>query len=600
MYSRFAYWLSVTMIVLTACCFYPKWQKTATEATISWDVSGYYLYLPAALIYGDLKQAAFFDKIEEEYNPGPGMGQRVKQPNGNVVMKYSSGQALQFLPWFAMAHWVAPKLGYPADGFSWPYQVAISWGSFLIAALGLWFLRRILLFYFSDGAVAATLIAVTFGTNYLNYTAIDGAMTHNWVFTLYALLTYSTIRYYRKPGWGWAALIGLWVGWATLTRPTEAISVLIPLLWGLQGLRYWRVQLGFLWKHKMHLLLAGAIAATVVGIQLGYWKWASGHWLVYSYEEQGFSWLKPHISDVLFSTKAGWLIYSPMMALAFVGFWWLLRQRPTIFWPVLLFCGVFLYVTSAWDIWWYGGSLGQRAMVQSYPLWAFALAAFFQQMTRSGWSYWIWLPVAGLCVYLSLWWTYQAHEGGLFYPEQMTKRFMLKTVGRYKLERDWLKYLDTKDEFKGKERLDLQTVVKKDFEQDSSAAVVRENAITGARSLRLNREQQFGEVFNEKRGTASWDDSRRWIRATCTFRCEPKEWDFWKMTQFIVRFTEGDKIVKERMIRLQRHVDGNEVKTIFFDTKLPDKPYDQMKIFFWNADGEKTVFIDDVLIETFN
>lgn len=87
-------------------------------------------------------------------------------------MKYPMGQALQFLPWFLTAHWLAEPLGFPADGFSAPYQAAIAWGSLLIAFLGLWYLRRVLLNYFSEGITATVLVSIVFGSNYLAWPAL--------------------------------------------------------------------------------------------------------------------------------------------------------------------------------------------------------------------------------------------------------------------------------------------------------------------------------------------------------------------------------------------------------------------------------------------
>ena len=144
-------------------------------------------------------------------------------------------------------------------------------------------------------------------------------------------------------------------------------------------------------------------------MQLIYWKAASGQWLVYSYEDQGFSWLKPHIDRGVFSFRAGWLVYTPMMAFAVLGFLWLYRQQRSIFWAVFLFFALFLYVTFAWDILWYGGSLGQRAMVQSYALLAFPLAAFVESIRkRVPWNYMA-FAVFLFFSYYNLWLTHQAH-----------------------------------------------------------------------------------------------------------------------------------------------------------------------------------------------
>jgi hypothetical protein len=594
--SRISFWLCAALLIVTSVFYYPKWKQTNTEATISWDVSGYYLYLPAALIYKDIKQLDWWSGVAKQYNPGPGMGQAFRHPSGNYVMKYPLGQALQFLPWFLTAHVLAEPLGYPADGFSKPYQAAISFGSLLVALLGLWFLRRVLLVYFSDGIVAAVLLSLVFGSNYLEYAGITGAMTHNWLFTLYSFLILSTIYFYKKPSVGLAMLIGLLVGWAALTRPTEVISALIPVFWGVSSMATLRARISFFKAHLSKMSLAVLVAGAVMFLQLAYWKYATGEWIVYSYEEQGFTWFPPHIEDVLWSARAGWLVYSPIMIFAVVGLLMLRKRLPEVFPTVLIYCLLALYITSAWDIWWYGGSLGQRAMVQAYPLWAFALAAFWDWVSLRNWRRWVFVLLAGACIYINLWWSHQAHRGGLFVSEQMTRRYMLKILGRFDVERDWLKLLDTKDEFKGSERRNIKAIYAQDFESDSTDNTSAVAPITGTKSLVLNNIKQYSPEFELP---VKINDSH-WLRASATFRCEPKEWDWWAMTQFVVRFRQGDKIVKERMIRLQRHVDGGEVKSIYFDTKIPTQPFDRVTVLFWNAGSNKTVRIDDLTVEAFD
>ncbi|MCY7330147.1 MAG: hypothetical protein LH618_16470, partial [Saprospiraceae bacterium] len=118
--------------------------------------------------------------------------------------------------------------------------------------------------------------------------------------------------------------------------------------------------------------------------------------------------------------------------------------------------------------------------------------------------------------------------------------------------------------------------------------------INGAKSLLLAKNKQFSPEY-----VVPLEHTDGWLRATVTFQCEPKEWEFWKMTQFVLRFYDGDKKIKERMIRLQRHVDNQEVKTIFFDTRLPKQYFDRATVLFWNADGEKTTRLDDLRVEWF-
>jgi hypothetical protein len=594
--SLFALYISWALLVASSIFYYPKWQQTNTEATISWDVSGYYLYLPAVIVYHDIKQLKWWGAIEQQYHPGPGMGQALQHPSGNYVMKYPMGQALQFLPWFLTAHVLAEPLGYPADGFSRPYQAAISWGSLLVALLGLLFLRRVLLYYFSDGIVASVLVLLVFGTNYFEYAGITGAMTHNWLFTLYSILLYSTIQFYRRPSIGWAALIGLLVGWATLTRPTEVLSALIPMFWGVYSMATLRHRVVFFKEHFSKIAFAVGIAGSVMFLQLLYWKYAVGEWVVYSYEGQGFTWFPPHIENVLWSARAGWLVYSPIMIFAVVGLFMLRKRVPEVFFTVLVYCLSALYITSAWDIWWYGGSLGQRAMVQGYPLWAFGLGSFLSWQSRRKWRQGLFLACMFAGVYVNLWWSHQAHRGGLFVGEQMTRRYVMKILGRYELNRDWLKMLDTKEEFKGSERRNVRAILNENFDGDTTGITTAESPINGAKSLLLNPTHPFSPAFDLPLSSRDL----HWLRASVTFRCQPKEWDWWSMTQFIIKFYQGDKMIKERMIRLQRHVEGGEEKRVFFDTTLPTEPFDRATVLFWNTGSNKSILLDDLQVETFD
>ena len=196
MLSRTAYLLAVLLMCYTSFFFYPRFKQHGSEATIAWDVSGYYWYLPSIFIYHDLKHQSFKDSILNKYGPtGTDFQQAMKLDNGNYVMKYSSGMAVMFLPFFTVAHMVAGPLGYARDGFSLPYQLGIQVGGFLLSILGLWYLRKLLLNFYPDKTVAVTLILLVFGTNYLNYSAVDCGMSHCWLFTIYVFILLNTHYY---------------------------------------------------------------------------------------------------------------------------------------------------------------------------------------------------------------------------------------------------------------------------------------------------------------------------------------------------------------------------------------------------------------------
>ena len=112
-YSFLAIIVTSLVLVLLTFVYYPKWKKDRTEATISWDVSGYYFYLPSIFIYKDLKKVGFKQKIQDQYSPASSAYQTYTYANGNEVMKYSSGMALLYSPFFGLGHIGAKVMGAP-------------------------------------------------------------------------------------------------------------------------------------------------------------------------------------------------------------------------------------------------------------------------------------------------------------------------------------------------------------------------------------------------------------------------------------------------------------------------------------------------------
>ncbi len=70
--------LSLTLLLVVS--------RLATPArnVLSWDVMGYYIYLPATFIYDDLtvQNKQWVDDIIEKYKPSATFYQAVKQPDG--------------------------------------------------------------------------------------------------------------------------------------------------------------------------------------------------------------------------------------------------------------------------------------------------------------------------------------------------------------------------------------------------------------------------------------------------------------------------------------------------------------------------------------
>ena len=571
-----------------------------TNATLAWDVSGYYLYLPAKFIYDDLYELKFLPGIIEKYTPSPSADQAYRIENGNMVMKYSAGMAVQYAPAFFVSHAIAKLNNYPTDGFSFPYQAGIHWASVLYAILGLFILKKILLRYFDNKTTGWVLICIVFGTNFLNYATFDAANTHAYLFTLTAILLWSTIRFYETFFWKYALLIGGALGLMALTRPTEIIYAVIPVFWGISNINSIKERTDVLIKNLPRTAIAVLVTGAIGFIQLIYWKCVSGHWLQYSYQDQGFSFLHPHFTDVFFSYRKGWLVYTPLMALALIGFYFLFKNYKKIFSTIFIIFLINTWIICAWDIWWYGGAFGQRAFIQSYVFLAFPLAAFLYWSKNTDFKlvrYFTTLFIVA-CSAFNIFQTYQAHWGP-FETDAMTKAYYWRIFGKTKNDPYDRLLLDAKEGFFGKKK-EVVLIKKEDFENmPDTVSLSKSYATSGQWANQINVKQEFSPPTNIPK-TESMQPGQ-WLHVDASFYSPKMNWDYWQMPQLVVRFEKDNVPVKERIIRPFRVMVPNQWADAWLDITIPNTSFDNIEIFLWNAGGlDVELFMDDLTVEVFS
>lgn len=361
------------------------WGIQDISKTLTWDAFGYYLYLPGKYIYHDLARLEWLPQILDQYHPTGQLYQTCPLPNGNFAMKYLMGLSILYTPFFFAGHWAAGLLGLPQDGFSAPYCWAVAIGNLAYALAGLLLLRRVLLRFFSEKITALTLLAVGLASNWPQYAAVESGMTHGYLFGVYALALWLTVRWHERPSVFFAALIGLVVGLASITRPTEGVMLFLPLLWQMPAGFPSKWQ--FFRQNPTHL--AAALAGGFLGIlpQLLYWKAVTGSW-IYDVGAK-FLFFRPHW-QVLFGWEKGWFVYTPITIFMVAGLF-LMRGRPFQK-SVLTYAVLNIWVIIAWADWHYGATYSCRALVQSYPVMALPLALVAEKMLV-GWRRFLWLPL---------------------------------------------------------------------------------------------------------------------------------------------------------------------------------------------------------------
>ena len=411
-------WLFVAVLAVFALFQDRPWRSLEVFDS---DEGGYYAYLPAAFIYHDLGRADSLAIIQKaQLAPKWRYMGLMRLANGKVIPKYTLGVALGDLPWFAGAHLYAGLTGQPQDGFARPYQHIVMLAGLAYALLGLWVVRLLLRRYFDDRTTAWALAGIALGTNYFVYATYDAGLAHAPLFMWQAAVLYCTARWYENWQPRFMLGIGLFLGLATLTRPTEALFGLVPLLWGLDsGAAVW-ARLGQLKQHASQLAAAAGIALAIISLQPLYWHAVSGHWLVYSYGDDGFDFLHPHVLEGLFSFRKGWLLYTPLAVLMLLGIWPLRRYVRAAWQPTLLLLPVLVYVTFSWLQWWYGGGFSARPLVSVYPLLSLSLAALVASAGR--WSVVLKTTIV-LFISLNLWQTYQYAAGILLYDKNTAELY---------------------------------------------------------------------------------------------------------------------------------------------------------------------------------
>ncbi len=348
------------------------------DNALTWDVFGYYLYLPSKFIYHDLDlvNQAWLNEIIQKYHTTETLYQAYIAPNGQWVIKYSMGMAVMYMPFFFMSGLVAKISGFPVDGFSMPYQYGLSIGGLVYTIIGLYFFRKILLKYFNDKTTSLLLILTVLGTNYIHQATGGNLAPHNFLFSLFAAAVWFAIKWHETPKKRYMVLMGLTMGMIMLVRPNEGVCLLVPVFWGVYDRKSLFDKFKLINEHKIQIVLGIICFVIVLLPQFYYWKRQTGSYIFYSYlnPNEGFDWLRPHIGNFLLSFRKGWLIYTPLAILSILGLIPLYKKRKDLFFPVIIYFIVSLYIVSSWSCWWYaGGCYSQRAIVSSYVLLALPL-----------------------------------------------------------------------------------------------------------------------------------------------------------------------------------------------------------------------------------
>jgi len=372
------------------------------------DRAGYYIYLPTTFFY-------HFDarSMPADLDIKTGGGFAIDTLHNKMDTKYTYGVALLASPFFVMAGIISRLAGYHSEwGFSLIYMRMMHLAAVIYLMLGLWLLKKFLDYYFKPFISLFIITIIYFGTNLFFYSLIDGMMSHVYSFFLFSLFLLLLRKFHDDNTYRNFVLLCLTFALIVLIRPANIILGLIFLFWDAERPKEWLQRFRKLLNPAFGLTFL-LILVVVFLPQMVYWKYLSGHWLYFSYGDEGFNnWRHPRILEVLFSPVNGLFTYTPILIFSLIGTAIMILRREANGLLILIIFLMVSMVCGSWKMWYFGCSLGQRPFIEYFTLFAMPFGYLTQKViTRRNFLLnTIFLFVVFLLVYFNLRYTLTLHR----------------------------------------------------------------------------------------------------------------------------------------------------------------------------------------------
>ncbi len=603
----------ISIIYAISFMYYAPWQSAVVEGG---DTFGYYLYLPAAIIYHDLDSLNQTVNAVHAYNNGftaayfvdnnLGIAEAHAVENGKQVIKYTMGVSVCNLPAFMIAHSLTKISSQKSDGFALIYRFLVLLSGLIYVLLALFILRKALKDIFDDLVISIGLAAISLGTNLYYFAVLSPAMSHTYLFFWYALLIYATIKFYKKLTLKHAIMLGLSLGMIVLIRPAEIYCVSIPLLYGIQDKKSFLARIGLVRTDFPKILTIVILCIIPMVPQMLYWYHQTGSLIHDSYPGEHFNFLRPQVYNGLFQFKNGWLAYSPVMSLSLVGAFFLFKERKFLLPAVMFFC-VHVVVIYSWWCWTYINGFGSRPMIEAYPLLSIPFCYTVRFCTNRNLFLKLLLMVGVLlCILLNIFNTYQFNIG-ILYSEDANSKYFLSILGKTSLSKNDLIVYDTGELQPDQEDIAYSHQLFLENISDTLPANNIQDPTNGSNIVyKMSRQNPYSpnvivpvQDINAKEGD--------WIKmSTKAYRYEGM-FGIYRNTRLVASFERGDKILKWKAMRIDNKIYnennsfwGGKDKAwqwVSFYTQVPElKTGDILKVYLWSNEG-KDILVDSIKAE---
>lgn len=603
--------ISLVAMLLIAISFMAIRFTHPPHNIISYDYYGSYLYLPALFIYNDigLENIEVFDSLNAQYGNTPMLYQLSPGPDGKRIIRFFAGMSYMFAPGFLAGQFIALVTDYPADGFSLPYQRALLVSGMFISLLGLYFSRKILLRFFSDGVTALTLFFLLVGSNLIFFYTFGNDAPHLYLFALHSVFLWLCINWHDRPSLKKALLVGITGGLILVSRPSEMLIFIVPLGLGIYNWQTLKEKVLLIFRNYKHWLPAALIMLLIVLPQFLYWKYSTGNYFYSPYDDPA-STLKlsePQFINTLFGFRKGWFIYAPMMFFAIVGLVFMFRKYPGYALPIAVYLLLNTYLIASFTSL---ISFGWRAFIQSYavlviPMGYMVHLILNQKLLRKI----ALLSFFTLLTVLNLFKSWQLVIG-VIDGSRMTKEYYFATF--FKL---WTSHEDSKLLLIDRPHT-LIEILENEWDYNRRELIYigfgnpepgfeqyydSLNFYEGRHSLRLDNANPYSRNYTTTFEELT-DHYFAWVRASAMVLATNQA--SMEHLRIVVQFTHKGKIYKYRSAQLSEErfnaVPG-EWTAFRIDYLTPEvvSKSDRMKVYLWYT-GQEPVYINNLKVEVFD
>jgi hypothetical protein len=359
------------------------------------DGVGYYAYARAPLIQHNLRfeedwRHANLTFSQARTRPDGQLLPSEYTETGHVGNLFSIGPAMLWTPFLLMAHafvLLADALGahISADGFSIPYILAMALGTAIYGFLGLLFSYFLTRKYVDERWAFLSTLAIWGASSLPVYMYFNPAWSHALsAFAVALFLWYWERTRDRRTYVQWV-LLGLLAGLMVDVYFPNGAFLLLPLIESL--LAYWNSwrmksfrSAGSLFVANLSFTLAIVFAflPTLVTRSIIF----GGFFRFGSYTVLPWDWSAPNWRLVLFSSEHGLFSWTPILALALLGFFFAPRAARSLTLYLAFGAAAFYYVISSYPYWHGMASFGNRFFISLTPIFIFGLALLLQRFAQ--------------------------------------------------------------------------------------------------------------------------------------------------------------------------------------------------------------------------